>query len=60
MLPFRSMKSISFRAVKNSNGYVRSSFVGNSGRQPESRGVTIALGLFAVAVAVICFLMLTK
>jgi hypothetical protein len=59
---FKSMKSISFRAVKNSNGgYVRSTFVGKaSERHAESRGVSIALGLFAVAVAAACFLLLTK
>lgn len=56
------MKSIAFRAIKNGgNGYVRSAFVGNAetGNQ-SSRGMGIALGLLAIAIAVTCLILLSK
>lgn len=61
MLNVLVMKSITFRAVKNSNGYVRSAFVGNANAKGQtSRGMGIAVGLLAVAVAIACLLILTK
>jgi hypothetical protein len=57
------MKSIAFRAIKNSNGYVRSAFVGNAdadAKPPGVWGLVITSGLFLLTVSAVCFLYLTK
>jgi hypothetical protein len=57
------MKSIAFRAIKNSNGYVRSAFVGNASTESNSSsvwGLVITSGLLLLTVSVACFLFLTK
>jgi hypothetical protein len=57
------MKSIAFRAIKNSNGYVRSAIVGNAEAEPKSPGkwaLVIAGGIVLVCVLVVCFSFLTK
>jgi hypothetical protein len=57
------MKSIAFRAIKNSNGYVRSSFVGNAdtdSKPPGVWGLVITSGLLLLTASAVCFLYLTK
>jgi hypothetical protein len=57
------MKSIAFRAVKNSNGYVRSAFVGNAEAESKYSGVwglVITSGLLLLTASAVCFLYLTK
>jgi hypothetical protein len=57
------MKSIAFRAIKNSNGYVRSAFVGNAETDSKSSsvwGLVITSGLLLLTVSVVGFLYLTK
>ncbi len=57
------MKSISFRAVKNSNGYVRSAFVGNAETESKYSGVwglVITSALVLLTASAVGFLYLTK
>jgi hypothetical protein len=55
------MKSIAFRAVKNSNGYVRSSFVGNVGSKASNAwGMTIAAALLILTAAFVGFLFINR
>jgi hypothetical protein len=55
------MKSISFRAVKNSNGYVRSAFVGNAGSKSSNAwGMVIAAALLILTAAFVGFLFLNR
>jgi hypothetical protein len=57
------MKSIAFRAIKNSNGYVRSAFVGNAeteSKSPGAWGLVITGGLLLLTASAVCFLYLTK
>ncbi len=62
MLSLTTMKSISFRAVKNSNGYVRSALVGNAAGSKSSNawGMTIAAALLILTAAFVGFLFLNR
>lgn len=55
------MKSIAFRAIKNSNGYVRSAFVGNAeteSKSPGSRALAITGGLLLLTAILVCLFFL--
>ena len=57
------MKTIAFRAIKNSNGYVRSAFVGNAEAESKYSGIwglIITSGLLLLTASAVCFLYLTK
>jgi hypothetical protein len=57
------MKSIAFRAIKNSNGYVRSAFVGNAGtdsKSPGAWGFVVAVSLLLLTASVVGLLLLNK
>ena len=58
-----AMKLIAFRAIKDSNGYVRSAFVGNAATESKSSsvwGLVITSGLLLLTVSAVAFLYLTK
>jgi hypothetical protein len=52
------MKSIAFRAVKDSNGYVRSTFVGNTGVKTHIAWEFVIVGGMLVLSAAIVWLFL--
>ena len=55
------MKSIAFRAVKGSNGYVRSSFVGSAGSKSSNAwGMVIAASLLIMTAAFVGFLFINR
>jgi hypothetical protein len=56
------MKSIAFRAVKGSNGYVRSSFVGNAAGSKSSNawGMVIAASLLILTATFVGFLFINR
>jgi hypothetical protein len=55
------MKSITFRATKGGNGYVRSAFVGNAGSKSSNAwGMVIAAGLLILAAAFVGFLFINR
>ena len=61
--PFPRVKSIAFRAIKNSNGYVRSAFVGNAETESKTTnawGIVILTGALLLTTSLVCFLLLNK
>jgi hypothetical protein len=56
------MKSVAFRAIKNSNGYVRSAFVGNAAESkfPGAWGMVIAVSLLLLTASVVGLFLLNK
>ncbi len=57
------MKSIAFRAIKESNGYVRSSFVGNAGTGSKSHGaweLVVVVGMLLLSAATVWLFLFAK
>jgi hypothetical protein len=63
MLKCAHMKSIAFRAVKESNGYVRSCFVGSAGTESKTHVVwefVIIGGMLLLSAAIVWLFLFAK
>jgi hypothetical protein len=63
MLHRAYMKSIAFRAIKESNGYVRSSFVGNGGTESKTHVAwefVIIGGMVVLSAAIVWLFLFAK
>ena len=52
------MKSIAFQAVRNGNGYVRSSFVAGETEKPSMHGLVVAGVLLALTATFVCLMLI--